>query len=179
MYCLCVNVYCHRVSTQLQLTNISISISTFWPSAILLFQLSCGENEVMSWPQEVFVSCLAEPVAWPLPRSYSQTFVGFWTRAIISYLDCDSGDFYATSTTHSLLFLRTDINDFPAFIKHCPSQVHKGLLLRVRGLFVTPTFGHIPQWQNLSPQGLVVQVSYTPFLYIPCAIWFVIVWVRI
>jgi hypothetical protein len=26
MYCLCVNVYCHRVSTQLQLTNISISI---------------------------------------------------------------------------------------------------------------------------------------------------------
>jgi hypothetical protein len=27
MYCLCVNVYCHRVSTQLHLTNISISIS--------------------------------------------------------------------------------------------------------------------------------------------------------
>jgi hypothetical protein len=27
MYSLCVNVYCHRVSTQLQLTNISISIS--------------------------------------------------------------------------------------------------------------------------------------------------------
>ena len=26
MYCLCVNVYCHRVSTQLQLINISISI---------------------------------------------------------------------------------------------------------------------------------------------------------
>jgi hypothetical protein len=26
MYCLCVNVYCHRVSTQLQLTNISIKI---------------------------------------------------------------------------------------------------------------------------------------------------------
>jgi hypothetical protein len=26
MYCLCVNVYCHRVSTKLQLTNISISI---------------------------------------------------------------------------------------------------------------------------------------------------------
>jgi len=25
MYCLCVNVYCHRVTTQLQLTNISIS----------------------------------------------------------------------------------------------------------------------------------------------------------
>jgi len=23
MYCLCVNVYCHRVTTQLQLTNIS------------------------------------------------------------------------------------------------------------------------------------------------------------
>jgi hypothetical protein len=27
MYCLCVNVYFHRVSTQLQLTNISVSIS--------------------------------------------------------------------------------------------------------------------------------------------------------
>jgi hypothetical protein len=26
MYCLCVNVYCHRVSTQFQLTNISIYI---------------------------------------------------------------------------------------------------------------------------------------------------------
>ena len=25
MYCLCVNVYCHRVTTQLQLTNTSIS----------------------------------------------------------------------------------------------------------------------------------------------------------
>jgi len=24
MYCLCVNVYCHRVTTQLQLTNVSI-----------------------------------------------------------------------------------------------------------------------------------------------------------
>jgi hypothetical protein len=30
MYCLCVNVYCHRVSTQLQLANISISI--YWCS---------------------------------------------------------------------------------------------------------------------------------------------------
>jgi hypothetical protein len=27
MYCLCVNGYCHRVSTQLQLTNLSISMS--------------------------------------------------------------------------------------------------------------------------------------------------------
>jgi hypothetical protein len=26
MYCLCVNVYCHRVTTQLQLTNISYRI---------------------------------------------------------------------------------------------------------------------------------------------------------
>jgi hypothetical protein len=29
MYCLCVNVYCHRVSTQLQLTNISLIIYHF------------------------------------------------------------------------------------------------------------------------------------------------------
>ena len=26
MYCLCVNVYCHRVTTQLQLTNISNNV---------------------------------------------------------------------------------------------------------------------------------------------------------
>jgi len=26
MYCLCVNVYCHRVTTQLQLTNISYHV---------------------------------------------------------------------------------------------------------------------------------------------------------
>ena len=32
MNCLCVNVYCHRVTTQLQLTNISISISFGVPS---------------------------------------------------------------------------------------------------------------------------------------------------
>jgi hypothetical protein len=28
MYCLCVNVYCHRVTTQLQLINISYHISS-------------------------------------------------------------------------------------------------------------------------------------------------------
>ena len=30
MYCLCVNVYCHRVTTQLQLTNISYHIYNKW-----------------------------------------------------------------------------------------------------------------------------------------------------
>jgi hypothetical protein len=34
MYCLCVNVYCHRVSTQLQLKNISISIYRYTDCAI-------------------------------------------------------------------------------------------------------------------------------------------------
>ena len=29
MYCLCVNVYCHRVTTQLQLTNISKYIKIY------------------------------------------------------------------------------------------------------------------------------------------------------
>ena len=29
MYCLCVNVYCHRVTTQLQLTNISYHIISY------------------------------------------------------------------------------------------------------------------------------------------------------
>ena len=32
MYCLCVNVYCHRVTTQLQLTNISYMKKNFEPS---------------------------------------------------------------------------------------------------------------------------------------------------
>ena len=35
MYCLCVNVYCHRVTTQLQLTNISYHI---WKLTRALFQ---------------------------------------------------------------------------------------------------------------------------------------------
>jgi hypothetical protein len=29
VYCLCVNVHCHRVTTQLQLINISINIYTY------------------------------------------------------------------------------------------------------------------------------------------------------
>ena len=31
MYCLCVNVYCHRVTTQLQLTNISYQVMKWRP----------------------------------------------------------------------------------------------------------------------------------------------------
>ena len=31
MYCLCVNVYCHRVTTQLQLTNIYIALPILQP----------------------------------------------------------------------------------------------------------------------------------------------------
>ena len=34
MYCLCVNVYCHRVTTQLQLTNISYHIISYQESHI-------------------------------------------------------------------------------------------------------------------------------------------------
>ena len=33
MYCLCVNVYCHRVTTQLQLINISYNINAVMGSA--------------------------------------------------------------------------------------------------------------------------------------------------
>ena len=103
------------------------------------------------------------------PTLTATTFVGFGTRAIISYLDCDSDEFDATCPTHSLHFLRTDINDFPAFIKHCLSHEDKGLLSARAWIVCCPTFGHIPQWQNLSPQGLVVQVSYTPFfVYFLC-----------
>jgi hypothetical protein len=48
MYCLFVNVYCHRVSTQLQLTNISISI-TKAPSIQRCFQ--SGEQVKISSSQ--------------------------------------------------------------------------------------------------------------------------------
>ena len=34
MYCLCVNVYCHRVTTQLQLINISYSLSRKVPHCV-------------------------------------------------------------------------------------------------------------------------------------------------
>jgi hypothetical protein len=40
MYCLCVNVYCHRVSTQLQLTNISISLLACTLSPCVIYTLS-------------------------------------------------------------------------------------------------------------------------------------------
>jgi hypothetical protein len=36
MYCLCVNVYCHRVSTQLQLTSISVSVYKFTRLSVCL-----------------------------------------------------------------------------------------------------------------------------------------------
>ena len=35
IYCLCVNVYCHRVTTQLQLTNISYHIICTYYSQVL------------------------------------------------------------------------------------------------------------------------------------------------
>jgi hypothetical protein len=41
MYCLCVNVYCHRVSNQLQLTNISISI--FLLQILQVYFRKCAE----------------------------------------------------------------------------------------------------------------------------------------
>jgi len=42
MYCLCVNVYCHRVTTQLQLTNISKSSRMRWEGHVA----STGMGEV-------------------------------------------------------------------------------------------------------------------------------------
>ena len=41
MYCLCVNVYCHRVTTQLQLTNISHHINHLFVLFVFVSQLSC------------------------------------------------------------------------------------------------------------------------------------------
>ena len=40
MYCLCVNVYCHRVTTQLQLTNISYHIIFFFTESWSAVQFS-------------------------------------------------------------------------------------------------------------------------------------------
>jgi hypothetical protein len=135
-------------------------------SAILLLQLWCGVNEVMSWPQKVLVQCLAAPVAWSLPRSFSQVYLGSGTHAPLfpplmrlRWILCHQHD------TH-FAFFEPILTIFPPSSNIAPSQVDKGSLLRLRGLFVTPTFGHIPQWQNLSPYGLILQVSYTPlFVY--------------
>ena len=54
MYCSCVNVYCHRVTTQLQLTNISYHIMNWketrsspgqiWDTTVLFVQNGAGES---------------------------------------------------------------------------------------------------------------------------------------
>ena len=41
MYCLCVNVYCHRVTTQLQLTNINKYIISKYILSVSLIRLLC------------------------------------------------------------------------------------------------------------------------------------------
>jgi hypothetical protein len=53
MYCLCVNVYCHRVTTQLQLINISS-----WPWSM---DLLCAEHSEMSsnLAKSVTLKCLS------------------------------------------------------------------------------------------------------------------------
>lgn len=143
-----------------------------WPYAIFNY-FSCGVTKTILDPRKCLsgVWLSQSPDLWPdRIRKHSLTLERApFFPPLPSYLVCDSGEFYATNTTHSFCFLRTDINDFALVTKHCPSQEDNGLLsLRVRPFFLTPTFGHIPQWQNLSPQGLVVQVSYTPSLFIPC-----------
>ena len=86
MYCLCVNVYCHRVTTQLQLTNISISNGT--APTYLHFKLS--QWKAMDYSKfkhpspaphyktfQVFLICCP---MHPRERSYTKkTFIVYYT----------------------------------------------------------------------------------------------------
>jgi hypothetical protein len=51
MYCLCVNVYCHRVTTQLQLTNI-LYLARYLPFVIInnltIFEYKCTTKNELS-----------------------------------------------------------------------------------------------------------------------------------
>ena len=54
MYCLCVNVYCHRVTTQLQLTNILYHIKWMYSVSVQVGQLLlviCG-----AWKRTYFLN---------------------------------------------------------------------------------------------------------------------------
>jgi len=44
MYCLCVNVYCHRVTTQLQLTNISYHFQNSEESPHQAIRMAADDN---------------------------------------------------------------------------------------------------------------------------------------
>jgi hypothetical protein len=89
MYCLCVNVYCHRVSTQLQLTNISISISIVTVALTsvqwtVYFHGSTRSEQVsnVTWQnitslsQQIDFSCSnfndIMPLLFPLPNAHVQ-----------------------------------------------------------------------------------------------------------
>jgi hypothetical protein len=47
MYCLCVNVYCHRVTTQLQLINISYSVLIFVEKIYKMQHFECSGTPVL------------------------------------------------------------------------------------------------------------------------------------
>ena len=77
MYCLCVNVYCQRVTTQLQLINISISY-------IIIFQrdgaLPHCRSQVRRFLDAIFPNRWTGrdgPTPWP-PRSPNITPLGFF-----------------------------------------------------------------------------------------------------
>ena len=86
MYCLCVNLYCHRVTTQLKLINISISIS-IKPVTVPLCRPQtiysvCRFNAVLTGPTSATVSSavtLRILVQFGAVRQCSWACVLIWT----------------------------------------------------------------------------------------------------
>jgi len=82
MYCLCVNVYCHRVTTQLQLTKI-YQIENFLPMLPLLFSPSDSRTYVLpgrKFFQSSYVRNLDAPyhnlIYWPFINGVGGRVIG-------------------------------------------------------------------------------------------------------
>ena len=76
MYCLCVNVYCHRVTTQLQLINISYHIIYTRHQGV-----ASPKRLRQLWTESLLVSSLCDPLGSLKPkRTVSPTVNVIWTR---------------------------------------------------------------------------------------------------
>jgi hypothetical protein len=77
VYCLCVNVYCHRVSTQLQLTNISININDMY-SGLATGRMVRGSNFFNH--DRHFCSAIRPDRFWcPLSLLFNGYYQGYFT----------------------------------------------------------------------------------------------------